>query len=313
MILTGRPEIGTPINAVFPDSDTVYEIELTANRGDCLGHIGVARDVAAYYGFPLVLPESSPHAGKGEGLIGAVEVDTPACPYYRAWSVRGVKIGESPDWLKRRLQAVGLRPINNVVDVTNYILMETGQPLHAFDAAKIRGGRLVVRQARPGEKLVTLDEKERVLDERSMVIADAERALVIAGVMGSVDAEVDEGTCDIVLESAWFRPASVRGTARRLNLVTDNAHRFARDVDPAGVERWGLRALDLILQVAGGEVAGACLVHGAPPRGAREIALSGNYVRQVCGYLPSDPEIVDVFTRLGFSGVMLGTSPGVGW
>lgn len=301
LILESRPEIGTPINEVFPGGDTVFEIELTANRGDCLSHIGVARDLAAYYGLKVKLPEVQSYAPEGEQLISAVEVTTPDCPYYTAWSVRGVKIAPSPAWLKERIEAVGLRSINNVVDVTNYVLMETGQPLHAFDAKKIKGGKLVVRQAADGEKITTLDEKTRTLDPGMMVIADAERPLVVAGVMGSLDAEVDDSTTDIVLESAWFRPGSVRGTARKLILSTDSSYRFARDVDPAGVDLWGRRALDLILQVAGGEVTGARITHGAPPRGDRDIAITGDYVREKCGYLPTDEDIIGVFSRLGFT------------
>lgn len=301
LILEQRPEIGTPINEVFPGGDTVFEIELTANRGDCLSQIGVARDLAAFFNSTVQLPEVNLHAPEGEPLISSVEVTTESCPYYTAWSIRGVKIAPSPSWLKARIEAVGLRPINNVVDITNYVLMETGQPLHAFDAKKIKGGKLVVRQATEGESITTLDEKKHTLSAEMMVIADAERPLVIAGVMGSLDAEVDDSTSDIVLESAWFSPGSVRGTARKLNLSTDSSYRFARDVDPAGVDLWGRRAIDLILEIAGGELAGPCIVHGEAPRGDRVIEISGDYVRGKCGYLPADEDIVDVFTRLGFT------------
>lgn len=301
MILTDRPEIGTPMNDIFKDSDTIIELELTANRGDCLSHIGVARELAAYFGKELKTPELNATAGQGDGLISTVDVTTEACPLYTAWSIKGVKIAESPAWLKKALTAIGLRPINNVVDVTNYVLMETGQPLHAFDAGKIRGGKLVVRQAKEGEPITTLDEKQRKLSEQMMVIADAERPLVIAGVMGSLDAEVDEQTTDIVLESAWFSPGSVRWTTRRLNLFTDSSHRFTRDVDPAGVDYAAKRAIDLILQVAGGEVVGAPIVIGEPPRGDRTIEITGDYVRQVCGFSVKDAEIESAFNRLGFA------------
>ncbi|WOO42076.1 phenylalanine--tRNA ligase subunit beta [Rubellicoccus peritrichatus] len=300
LILSDRPEIGTPMNEVFPDNDTVFEIELTANRGDCLGQIGVARDLAAYFDLEVALPQVAAHVAEGEGLISGVDVSTDNCPYYTVWSIRGVKITESPGWLKRRLEAVGLRPINNVVDVTNYVLMETGQPLHAFDSKKIAGGKLIVRQATAAEKITTLDEKEHKLDERDMVIADTEKPLVIAGVMGSLAAEVDDTTTDVVLESAWFKPGSVRGTSRRHNIHTDSSYRFARDVDPAGVDLWGRRAIDLILQLAGGEVSGPCLVHGEAPRGDRVIEIDAAYVRRVCGYDATEEQIVEVFTSLGF-------------
>lgn len=301
MILTDRPEIGTPMNDIFKDSDTIIELELTANRGDCLSHIGVARELAAYFDKPLKTPAVKAAAGQGGGLLSTVEVTTDACPYYTAWSIKGVKIAESPAWLKQALTAIGLRPINNVVDVTNYVLMETGQPLHAFDAGKIRGGKLVVRQATEGEPITTLDEKERKLSEQMMVIADAERPLVIAGVMGSLAAEVDDNTVDLVLESAWFQPGSVRWTTRRLNLFSDSSHRYTRDVDPAGIDYAAKRAIDLILEVAGGEVVGAPIVVGAAPRGDRTIAITGDYVRKVCGFDVKDSEIEATFKRLGFA------------
>lgn len=300
LILRQKPEIGTPLNTVFPDSDTLFELELTANRGDCLSHIGVARELAAYYGLPLQLPEVPDINRKGAGLIDEIVLDTPDCPYYTAWSVRGVKIGESPDWLKQALSAVGLRPINNVVDVTNFVLLESGQPLHAFDADKLEGGRIVVRQARDGETLQTLDDKTHRLDESMMVIADAERPHALAGVMGGAPSEVTADTTNLVLESAWFRPGAVRATARKLNLHTDSSHRFARDVDPAGVDCWARRAVALILEVAGGTVAERIMCAGKPPRGDRTISISPDYVRRVCGFDVEDDEIAKVFRDLGF-------------
>lgn len=301
MILSDRPEIGTPMNDIYKDSDTVIELELTANRGDCLSHIGVARELAAYFGKELKTPDVKAASGRGSGLLSTVDVTTDACPLYTAWSIKGVKITESPEWLKKALTAIGLRPINNVVDITNYVLMETGQPLHAFDAGKIKGGKLVVRQATDGEPITTLDEKQRKLSEQMMVIADVERPLVVAGVMGSLDAEVDDNTADIVLESAWFQPGSVRWTTRRLNLFSDSSHRFTRDVDPAGVDYAAKRAIDLILELAGGEMVGAPIVVGEAPRGDRTIEINGDYVRQVCGFKVKDDEIESTFKRLGFA------------
>lgn len=301
LILEQRPAIGTPINEVFPGGDTVIELELTANRGDCLSHIGVAREVAATFGRELRLPTVKGHSGEGEGLLESVSVETENCSLYTAWSIKGVTIAPSPAWLQDALTAVGLRPINNVVDVTNYVLMETGQPLHAFDAKKIRGGRIVVRQASDGETMTTLDETERKLTFADMVIADAERPLVIAGVMGSLDAEVDDTTADIVLESAWFRPGSVRATTRRLNLFTDSSHRFSRDVDPAGVDYAARRCIDLILEVAGGTVAGPCLTQGEAPRGDRTIEITADTVRRVCGFDVTDEVIEQTFQQLGFT------------
>ncbi len=300
LILEQRPEIGTPINDVFPGGETVIELELTANRGDCLSHIGVAREVAAAFDRELTLPKVKQHPGEGEGLISGVEVQSEACPLYTAASIKGVKIAPSPDWLREAIEAIGLRPINNVVDVTNYVLHETGQPLHAFDAAKIKGGKIIVRQAQDGEQIKTLDEVERKLTAADTVIADAERALVVAGVMGSIEAEVDDSTVDIVLESAYFRAGAVRGTTRRLNLFTDSSHRFSRDVDPAGVDFAARRCIDLILQVAGGTVVGKTITMGEAPRADRTIEITPDYVRRVCGFKVEDEAIAAAFTRLGF-------------
>ncbi|MEL0099734.1 MAG: phenylalanine--tRNA ligase subunit beta, partial [Opitutae bacterium] len=257
MILSDSPAIGTPIeNAVSPDR--VLELEITANRGDCLSHIGVAREIAGRYQKELKIPAVQADAQAVEQaddncLLNEVRLDDDACPYYTLWTIRGVKIGPSPEWMQKRLQAVGLRPINNVVDVTNYVLLETGQPLHAFDAKKIKGPAIIVRNAEENESITTLDEVKRTLQSDMLVIADAEGPLVVAGVMGSVDAEVDDSTTDLVLESAWFRPGSVRSTARRLGLHSDSSQLFSRDVDPAVVVYAESLAIDLFIETAGGD------------------------------------------------------------
>jgi len=306
MILENRPEIGTPINNLFPEPDAVYSLELTANRGDCWSHVGIARELAALYGQPLhtpapkCAPAAQPAPGPGH-LLTALRVTSPDCPYYIAAAIRGVKIGPSPAWLKRDLEAVGLCAINNVVDVTNWVMLELGQPLHAFDAKKIRGAEIVVRAANAGEKITTLDGKERALDPSILVIADAERPLVVAGVMGSVDAEVDATTTDIVLESAWFRPGAIRQATRLLGLPTDSSQRFARNVDPAIVVLAARRALDLILETAGGELVSHYAVHGAPPRGGNTIEITPEFVRERLGFAVGDKDIHGIFERLGFA------------
>ena len=216
-----------------------------------MSHLGIARELSAWFKRPLSYPDIKVNFSEAtEGkLVDALESEEPElCPHYRGYSLKGVGIDHSPDWLKRRLTAIGLRPINNVVDATNYILHETGQPLHAFDVAKIRGDKIVVRRASANEKITTLDEKERLLNEENLVIADGERALVVAGVMGSVDAEVDNDTLDIFLESAYFNPVSVRKTSKQLVLSTDSSYRFERGVDPKGAEYAALRCLDLIME-----------------------------------------------------------------
>jgi len=306
MILTERPAIGTPINDVFTDTDVVYDIEVTPNRPDSLCHLGIARELSAYFKKDLKYPSFSEAyenaevsaAGKS-GLISAVEVSAPEnCPNYYAWSIKDVKVSPSPEWLRKALEAVGQRSINNVVDVTNYVLMELGQPLHAFDAGKIRGGKILVRQAAEGEKIVTLDDKERSLKDRMLVIADTERPLVVAGVMGSVDAEVDDNTVDVVLEAAYFNPSNVRKTSKQLGLSSDSSYRFERGVDPKGALFAGKRAVDLILEVAGGELLGAPIQAGNEPLIEEEVTLKPQYIRDIAGWDFPDSEIKDVFERL---------------
>lgn len=303
LILDQRPEIGTPINDVFPYRDTVFDVEVTPNRPDCLSHVGIARELAAYFGLELRYPELSHSFDPGEGnpkaLLEAVSIEAEeGCPHYTAHVIKGVKIAPSPDWMQRALTAVGLRPINNVVDITNYVLLELGQPLHAFDVAKIAGRKLFVRHARPGEKITTLDEKERTLSPRMLVIADEEKALVVAGVMGSVDAEVDDRTVDIALESAYFDPSTVRWTSKHLGLSTDSSYRFERGVDPFNLTFAAQRAADLILELAGGALVGARMEAGSAPVMRDEIRVSRSFIEKKCGFAIGSDRIEDIFTAL---------------
>lgn len=304
MILDEKSEIGKPMNEVFTDSDTVFDIEVTPNRPDCLSHVGIARELAAYFGkaltYPVLETDFDGVRKTGEpALISCVEVQSPEdCPNYYAHSIKGVKIEPSPEWLKRYLEAVGQRPINNVVDITNFVLLEFGQPLHAFDAGKIGGSRIVVRKASEGEKIVTLDDKERVLKSDMLVIADAEKPLVVAGIMGSVNAEVDNNTVDVVLESAYFNPSGIRKTGRTLGLSSDSSYRFERGVDPKGANFGALRAIDLILDIAGGELVGPVIQEGSEPNTESEIALNPQYIRDVAGFEISDDRIREIFESL---------------
>lgn len=301
-ILEQRPELGTPVNVVYQDSsDTVFDLEITPNRPDALSHVGIARELAAWFKLELKYPEIKVNASAAAHghLIEALSVEEPErCPHYLGYSIRGVKIAPSPAWLKEAILAIGLRPINNVVDVTNYVLHELGQPLHAFDVKKIGGRRIIVRPAREGEKIVTLDDKERALDPFMTVIADADKPLVIAGVMGSVDAEVDDSTTDIFLESAWFDPPVTRRTSRALVLSTDSSYRFERGVDPKGQEFAALRCIDLILETAGGELMGPPLVAGEPPLTKTEIELKPDFVRERFGFEVSDSVIAESLRAL---------------
>ena len=310
-LLSGEPEIGKPITDVFSKSTTL-ELEITANRGDCLSHIGVAREVSAYYQNPVRIPQCKVQAKPVDSpnqncLLSSLDVESSHCPYYTLWSIKGVKIEPSPDWLVQKIESIGLRPINNVVDITNFVLHETGQPLHAFDLKKISGSSIIVREAKEGEKITTLDDQERELSTKMMVIADSEKPLVVAGIMGSVDAEVDNTTSDIVLESAWFHPGSVRATARSLGLHTDSSQRFSRDVDPQGVEFAAQRAVDLILEIAGGTASEEYVSIGTPPRGARTIKIEPTYVEERCGFEVNSEDLISSWQRLGFS--VEGTSP----
>ena len=304
-LLSGEPEIGQPITDVFSKSTTL-ELEITANRGDCLSHIGVAREVSAYYQNPVRIPQCKVQAKPVDSpnqncLLSSLDVESSHCPYYTLWSIKGVKIEPSPDWLVQKIESIGLRPINNVVDITNFVLHETGQPLHAFDLKKISGSSIIVREAKEGEKITTLDDQERELSTKMMVIADSEKPLVVAGIMGSVDAEVDNTTSDIVLESAWFHPGSVRATARSLGLHTDSSQRFSRDVDPQGVEFAAQRAVDLILEIAGGTASEEYVSIGTPPRGARTIKIEPTYVEERCGFEVNSEDLISCWQRLGFS------------
>jgi phenylalanyl-tRNA synthetase beta chain len=288
LILEGRPALGTPINQVLPPGDTIFDVEITPNRPDCLSHIGLARELAAWFRKPLSYPQEKfcgeAQAGKSD-LFRMVRVESPAdCPLYTAHLITGVRIGPSPAWIQERLRAVGLRPINNVVDVGNYVMLECGQPLHAFDAGKIAGGEIIVRRATDGEKITTLDGKERVLSGRTLVIADTQKALVVAGVMGGENSGVDESTTSIVLECAIFNPASVRWTSRVLGLSSDSSYRYERGVDPHTVLESAWRAIDLMLETAGGTVSAPAFVVGGDVPWMREVTLTSGFVTERLGF-----------------------------
>ncbi len=236
--------------------DEKIDVDVTSNRADCMNHLGIARELSVIYGRPLKTPPSAPVEG-GERIADVARVDVEdetGCPRFTARIIRGVKIGPSPDWLRARLETIGLRSINNVVDVTNFVLWETGQPLHAYDLAKLAESRLVVRRARAGESLKTLDGVERKLQPEMLVIADAKEPVGLAGVMGGADSEVTDATVDILLEGACFERQTVRNTARALGMHTDASHRFERGSDPEACLNAVSRAALLIAEIAGGTV-----------------------------------------------------------
>ena len=297
LILPGSLKAGTPLREVFP---AVFELEITPNRPDCLSHLGVARELAALAKKPL---KGLAHHGVSTTPVkaaaaGEITLSSETCPYYTARIIRGVKVGESPAWLKLKLESIGLRPINNIVDITNYVLMETGQPLHAFDRAKLDGG-IVVRAATDGETFLALNGEEYPLSTDDLVIADQAKAVAIGGVMGGADSGVTETTTDVLLEAAYFTPAAVRRTGRRLGIHSDSSYRFERGVDPLQIAGVSDFAVKLILDLAGGKADPALLVAGAAPAGPKSVPLENDYCRAVIGAPLTDETIDGILTSLG--------------
>ncbi len=299
LILPPDTPLGTPVKEIFP-ADWQIEVEVTPNRPDWLSVWGIARDVSCLFDAPAVLPEldcpKADPAGLPENLI---TVETPElCPRYCAIMIRDVKIAESPEWLKLRLLAVGLRPINNVVDVTNFIMMELGQPLHAFDYDMLAGGRIVVRRAKPGEKLLLLDEREVELTAANLVICDAEKPRALAGVMGGEESGVSDGTTSILVECAVFNPSNIRATSRGLGVYTDASYRCERGVDFAMAEYAAGRAAQLICELAGGKLAGIADVYEKYPE-RKTIFCRFDRIRGLIGTGVSNAEMINIFRKLG--------------
>src|ERR1041384_6760099 len=298
--------VGLAIDAVEQHgSDAVLDVEVPSNRPDCLSHVGIAREVAVIENGQMRLPagEQIKTEGRAESLT-AVEIKDPdLCPRYAARLVRGVKIGPSPDWLPKRLETIGQRPINNVADITNYVLHELGQPLHAFDFAKLGGHRIVVRRAAPGEKLKTLDGVERTLTGDMLVIADAEKPVALAGIMGGEDSEISTHTTDVLIESAYFDPHSVRLTARQLGMDTEASRRFERGADCEGVLRAQQRCVELICELAGGVATEDAIDVYPRPLSERIVSLRPERVTQLTSLVVAPEEIHRILVGLGFQPV----------
>ncbi|MCH2660423.1 phenylalanine--tRNA ligase subunit beta, partial [bacterium] len=275
MVLEDTLEIGSPFAAAVGLDDVIIYFEITPNRPDCLSLFGIAREVQVLTGNPLRAPQFAlAESGVPTAEEVQIDIDVPDdCPRYVGRVVRGVKVGPSPTWLQRRLQAVGQRPINNIVDITNFVLLELGHPLHAFDLAKLDEKRIVVRRARGGETLETLDGNERELDEDMLVIADSVKPVALAGVMGGANSEVSATTTDILLESAYFAPSRVRLAKARLGLATEAAMRFERGADWDAPVRAIDRAAALIAEIAAGRVAPGALDAYPKPGRRPEISL----------------------------------------
>jgi phenylalanyl-tRNA synthetase beta chain len=283
-------------------SDTAVEIEVTSNRPDCLGHIGVAREVALLFGRPLHVPDPRPLEGARQAAARiAVEIRSPeVCPFYSARVIHGVHVGPSPQWLVDRLATVGIESVNNVVDVTNYVMLECGQPLHAFDLAKVKGGRIVVRRATDGEPFTAINHKAYALTPQMCVIADAERPVALAGVMGGADTEISAATTDVLLESAQFAPLAVRAAARGLVLASASSYRFERTPDPAAVDWASRRATALILDTAGGTLEKGAVTAGTLAGTVAEIPLRHDRVAHVLGIDVPPVRQHAILTGLGF-------------
>ncbi len=300
IVLPTDAPVGTPLADYM--GDTVLDLEVTANRPDCLSMLGVAWEVAAMNS-GVVRPSEAGYAEAGASIesLARVTIEAPnLCPRYCATLVTGVRIGPSPRWMQERLTRAGMRPINNVVDVTNYVMLEYGQPLHAFDFRTLREGRVIVRRARPGERMVTLDGVDRLLDPEMLVIADAERAVALAGVMGGADTEVSDNTVDILLESANFNNIALRRTARGLNMRSEASLRFEKGLSPELPLPALRRATQLLAQLCSGTAAtGVIDVYPGKSRRA-PLVLRARRVHQVLGVGMSIDEMAQPLSRMGF-------------
>jgi phenylalanyl-tRNA synthetase beta chain len=291
---------GQDLAAALNLADTVLTVAVTANRPDCLSILGLAREVAALLNQPLRHPEFKAAPSRGPELQAKVTILDPVhCPRYAARLLTGLTVKPSPFWLRRRLQLAGLRAINNLVDITNYVLLEFGQPLHAFDFEKLTGGEIVVRLPRPEEHtFVTLDGQERELTPETLLICDAGRPVALAGIMGGLDSEVTPATRNVLIESAYFNPRTIRRTAKRLGLSTEASYRFERGVDPDAVTHALERATQLMLDLGGGQAPGARLdVYPAPIYHPR-LALRVSRANQVLGTDFSQEQMVQLLRRL---------------
>ncbi|MFH2204692.1 MAG: phenylalanine--tRNA ligase subunit beta [Elusimicrobiota bacterium] len=284
LVLPPDSELGADFAQALGEPDAVLDVDITPNRPDCLSHIGLARELAVHFNL-AVTPPLPPKGGlpEGGGASFPITIDDAAqCARYHGRIIEGIRVAPSPPWLAERLRAVGLRPINNIVDVTNYVLLETGQPLHAFDADKIDGARIRVRDARPDEKILALDGLEHALTPSDLVIADASRPVAVAGIIGGEETSVTAGTTRIFIECAHFHPGRIRRGAKRLNLRTDSSYRFERGTDIAGIPAAAERAAALIIELAGGRAGAVADTRPAPPAPAG-IEISAARINAILG------------------------------
>jgi phenylalanyl-tRNA synthetase beta chain len=296
--------VGLAIDAVEElEGDSVLDVEVPSNRPDCLSHVGIAREVAVIEKSKVQSPKSKVFKTEGKaGDFTSVEIGDPdLCPRYAARIVRGVKIAPSPAWLVKRLAEIGQRPINNVADITNYVLHELGQPLHAFDLAKLAEHRIIVRRSRAGEKLKTLDGIERTLDSQMLVIADAKAPVALAGIMGGEESEISQATADVLIESAYFKPDSVRRTARQLGMDTEASRRFERGADCENVLNAQNRCVELICEIAGGIATEDAIDVYPSPLPPRVVKFRPTRVESLTSLKVDESEMTRILTALGFA------------
>ncbi len=308
LILLPDAKIGAPIADLFP-AETILDVEITPNRGDLLSHFGLAREIAALSGNKLKL---MPREVKIEIRRSGVSIDaTRECPFFSARKIDNVKVGPSPQWLRAKIESVGIRSINNIVDISNFVMLEVGQPTHAFDADKLRGS-INVRLARDGEKFLALDGKTYSLKQDNCVVADQERAIGIGGVMGGEETGVTDLTKNILLEAAYFLPSSIRRTARDLNLPSDASYRFERGVDPDMILRASHRATELMREIAGGIPAKEIHVAGKLPANPANVSLSYEKCDRVIGVAIKPKTVDEILTHFGLKKIG-STSNGATW
>jgi phenylalanyl-tRNA synthetase beta chain len=300
IILPKDAPVGQPFAKYMGFDDILFELKVTPNRSDCLSHFGLAREIGAVLArepkFPI---ESMMEKGSTRSQVAFELRDSENCPRYAGRGVQGVKVGPSPDWLKKRLESIGMASINNVVDVTNFVMMELGQPMHAFDVRSLSGGKVVVDRAVAGETFTTLDGTDLKLDGTELTIRDGERAVALAGVIGGKNSGIQDDTTDIFLESAYFNPSTVRKTARKFGIETDSSYRFARGTNPEAVPLALNRAAQLVQKVAGGTILGEAYDQYPKPLKREPIAISREVVEDRMGYKVDGAEFVQWMQRLG--------------
>ncbi len=289
---------GTPFVEIWGAPETVIELEITPNRPDCLSMIGIAREIAALTNKPINLPKKTV-SNSNTSSISANVCDAEDTPRYTLRVIDGVEIGPSPQWIQKRLEAIGIRPINNVVDITNYVMLETGHPLHAFDQGSINGNEISVRRAFPNEKIQTLDGVERSLDDSMLVIADSEKSIALAGVMGGANSEVKADTTSIILEAACFNATSIRSTAKKLGLHSESSYRFQRGVCVNSVGDASDRAVMLLMEFAGAKTSSSMIDNYENPQDEKIISVDWKRIAQRIGAPVSDEESKSILLKLG--------------